>query len=281
MRAGSGALLALLALCGALGTQGEDPTAGGTCKAGFSEEGYTALVAPSIPEGEKLLTVKLSSCARTEGLQYESSSLDFRVGLDGTVFAARELRIPSGQVAFTVAARDRRTAERWEAVVRLRVAPAVPSHPGNAVDLLPGTFYHNDLLPGRPPTQDLLPSADFLPTVGWLDLPTRSLRCQRPTSWSRVPGPHRASPLGVKTGLPPRPWRQVPAPCLPDGSLLTRRRALAFTRGSASCLKLRSFPTTPCALGRCISRCSKDTIVPFPVINVNFQIKKKRHRIQL
>lgn len=48
--------------------------------------------------------------------------MDFKVRADGTVFATRELRIPSDQVAFTVTAWDGQTAERWDAVVRLLVA---------------------------------------------------------------------------------------------------------------------------------------------------------------
>uniref|UniRef100_A0A8C2QU41 Cadherin-4 n=1 Tax=Capra hircus TaxID=9925 RepID=A0A8C2QU41_CAPHI len=53
---------------------------------------------------------------------YETNSMDFKVGADGTVFATRELRIPSEQVAFTVTAWDHQTAERWDAAVRLLVA---------------------------------------------------------------------------------------------------------------------------------------------------------------
>lgn len=48
--------------------------------------------------------------------------MDFKVEADGTVFATRELRIPSEQVAFTVTAWDRQTARRWDAMVRLLVA---------------------------------------------------------------------------------------------------------------------------------------------------------------
>ncbi|EPY87493.1 hypothetical protein CB1_000243029 [Camelus ferus] len=76
-----------------------------------------------------------SSCFLTDGdgtpgkmgTQYETNNVDFKVGADGTVFAARELRIPSEQVAFTVTARDRRTAKRWDAVVRLLVAQTAHS----------------------------------------------------------------------------------------------------------------------------------------------------------
>lgn len=50
--------------------------------------------------------------------------MDFKVGADGTVFATRELQIPSEEVAFTVTAWDRQTAERWDAAVRLLVTQA-------------------------------------------------------------------------------------------------------------------------------------------------------------
>lgn len=54
--------------------------------------------------------------------------MDFRVGADGTIFAARELWIPSREVAFTVTAWDRQTAERWDATVRLLVAQTSSGH---------------------------------------------------------------------------------------------------------------------------------------------------------
>lgn len=59
--------------------------------------------------------------------------MDFKVGTDGTVYATRELWIPSEQVAFTVTAWDRQTAKRWDAVVRLLVAQASSSHSGHKV----------------------------------------------------------------------------------------------------------------------------------------------------
>nr|XP_031543822.1 cadherin-4 [Vicugna pacos] len=67
-----------------------DLTARETCKAGFSEEDYTALISQNILEGEKVLKVTFSSCLGTQGTQYETNSVDFKVGADGTVFAARE-----------------------------------------------------------------------------------------------------------------------------------------------------------------------------------------------
>ncbi|KAM5217831.1 cadherin-4 isoform 2-T7 [Hipposideros larvatus] len=57
--------------------------------------------------------------------------MDFKVGADGTVFATRELQIPSEEVAFTVTAWDRQTAERWDAMVRLLVAQTSSALPGH------------------------------------------------------------------------------------------------------------------------------------------------------
>lgn len=79
------------------------------------------------------LTVKFSSCLGTKGTQYETNSLDFKVGADGTVFATRELKIPSEQVAFTVTAREHQTAEQWDAIVRLLVAQTSSPHSGHEV----------------------------------------------------------------------------------------------------------------------------------------------------
>nr|XP_040131384.1 cadherin-4 [Ictidomys tridecemlineatus] len=131
----------------------EDLTARETCKAGFSEEGYTALISPDILQGERLLKVEFSSCLGSQGTQYETNSLDFKVGADGTVYATRELRIPSEQVAFTVTARDRRTAEQWDAVVRLLVAQTRSSHPGHKR----GKKKDMTLDPSQPPRDTLLP----------------------------------------------------------------------------------------------------------------------------
>lgn len=74
------------------------------------------------------LAVKFSSCVGTKGTQYETNSLDFKVGADGTVFATRELKIPSEQVAFTVTARERQSTEQWDAMVRLLVAQTSSAH---------------------------------------------------------------------------------------------------------------------------------------------------------
>uniref|UniRef100_A0A8C9M2Q7 Cadherin-4 n=1 Tax=Panthera tigris altaica TaxID=74533 RepID=A0A8C9M2Q7_PANTA len=62
------------------------------------------------------LAVSFSSCLGTKGTQYETNSVDFKVRADGTVFATRELRIPSEQVAFTVTAWDDGTP--WDSLNR-------------------------------------------------------------------------------------------------------------------------------------------------------------------
>lgn len=79
------------------------------------------------------LAVSFSSCLGTKGTQYETNSVDFKVRADGTVFATRELRIPSEQVAFTVTAWDGQTAKRWDAVVRLLVAQPSSARPAHKV----------------------------------------------------------------------------------------------------------------------------------------------------
>uniref|UniRef100_A0A286Y090 Cadherin-4 n=1 Tax=Cavia porcellus TaxID=10141 RepID=A0A286Y090_CAVPO len=98
------------------------------------------------------LTVKFSSCVGTKGTQYETNSMDFKVGADGTVFATRELQIPSEQVAFTVTAKDHQTAKQWDAMVRLLVAQTWSSHSGHKkgkMNVAPD--------PAQPPNDTLLP----------------------------------------------------------------------------------------------------------------------------
>ncbi|XP_038186598.1 cadherin-4 isoform X1 [Arvicola amphibius] len=93
-------------------------------------------VTPSVSWLQRCLSedpmyIKFSSCLGTKGTQYETNSLDFKVGADGTVFATRKLKIPSEQVAFTVTARERQTAEQWDAMVRLLVAQTSSPHSGH------------------------------------------------------------------------------------------------------------------------------------------------------
>uniref|UniRef100_A0A8C2YKI8 Cadherin-4 n=1 Tax=Chinchilla lanigera TaxID=34839 RepID=A0A8C2YKI8_CHILA len=95
------------------------------------------------------LAVKFSSCLGTKGTQYETNSLDFKVGADGTVFATRELQIPSEQVAFTVTAKDHQTAKQWDTMVRLLVTQTWSSHSGHKKNVAPD--------PDQPPKDTLLP----------------------------------------------------------------------------------------------------------------------------
>ncbi|XP_044155779.1 cadherin-4 isoform X1 [Bufo gargarizans] len=118
----AGVLLLLLALPGALGAYTGNVTTQHSCTPGFSEAGYTALVSPSIKEGQKLLKVKFNGCTTgTQGIWYETSNPDFKVGTDGDVYTARKVQIPSKQAVFVVAAWDHQTPEKWEAAIRLLV----------------------------------------------------------------------------------------------------------------------------------------------------------------
>lgn len=107
------------------------------------------------------LAVKFSSCLGTRRTQYETNSVDFKVRADGTVFATRELRIPSEQLAFTVTAWDSQTTERWDAVVRLLVAQTSSPHSGHKVRLEPqGGQVHARLRCSPPPE---VPGAEARP----------------------------------------------------------------------------------------------------------------------
>lgn len=59
--------------------------------------------------------------------------MDFKVRPDGTVFATRELWIPSEEVAFTVTVWGRQATQRWDAVVRLLVAQSASPPSGHKV----------------------------------------------------------------------------------------------------------------------------------------------------
>ncbi|XP_058289247.1 cadherin-4 [Hylobates moloch] len=102
----------------------------------------------------KLCAFKFSSCVGTKGTQYETNSVDFKVGADGTVFATRELQVPSEQVAFTVTAWDSQTAEKWDAVVRLLVAQTSSPHSGHKLQKGKKIVA---LDPSPPPKDTLLP----------------------------------------------------------------------------------------------------------------------------
>ncbi|KAM4622494.1 cadherin-4 [Discoglossus pictus] len=120
MTGGWGAALILLA--GALRVHSRNVSVSRSCTPGFSEEGYTALVSPNIMEGQKLLKVKFNGCSTgAQGIWYETSNPDFKVGMDGAVYTARKVNIPSKQTVFVVAAGDHQTPEKWEAAIRLLV----------------------------------------------------------------------------------------------------------------------------------------------------------------
>ncbi|ELW48908.1 Cadherin-4 [Tupaia chinensis] len=96
--------------------------------------------------------VQFRSCLETQGTRYETSSMDFKVGADGTVFATRELQVPSAQVAFTVTAWDHQSAKRWDTVVRLLVAQTSSPHSGHKKG-----EKNVALGPSQPPDDTLLP----------------------------------------------------------------------------------------------------------------------------
>ncbi|KAM9121480.1 cadherin-4 isoform 2-T3 [Pangshura tecta] len=122
MRIGSGMLLLLLLpFCGSARAHNGDLTVRPTCKPGFSEEDYTALVSQTIMEGQKLLKVKFSDCPGNNRIRFETNNLDFKVRTDGTIYAARQVQIPLKQTVFMVTAWDRQTLERWETMAILLV----------------------------------------------------------------------------------------------------------------------------------------------------------------
>ncbi|XP_040187214.1 cadherin-4 isoform X1 [Rana temporaria] len=156
MPKGSGsALLLLLALPGALGAYIGNGTAQQSCTPGFSEQGYTAHVSPNIKEGQRLLKVKFNGCSSgTQGIWYETSNPDFKVGTDGAVYTARKVQIPSKQAIFVVAAWDQQTPEKWEAAIRLLVEdkPLNHSHHQRVLQVRPSEHPHiqsRTLLPWR------------------------------------------------------------------------------------------------------------------------------------
>ncbi|NXW02614.1 CADH4 protein, partial [Fregetta grallaria] len=66
--------------------------------------------------------VKFNNCAGNKGVQYETNSLDFKVRVDGTMYAAHQVQMPSKQLILMVTAWDPQTLGRWEAIVRFLVA---------------------------------------------------------------------------------------------------------------------------------------------------------------
>ncbi|XP_068119410.1 cadherin-4 isoform X2 [Hyperolius riggenbachi] len=129
MRRAPESVLLLMLLPGVLGAYTGNGSAQHSCTPGFSEEGYTAHVSPNIKEGQQLLKVKFNGCSiGTQGIWYETSNPDFKVGTDGAVYTARKVQIPSKQAMFVVAAWGERTPEKWEAAVRLLVEDKPLNH---------------------------------------------------------------------------------------------------------------------------------------------------------
>ncbi|XP_074144850.1 cadherin-4 isoform X2 [Sminthopsis crassicaudata] len=72
--------------------------------------------------------IKFSSCSSTNGVEYETNNLNFKVGTDGTVFAAQDMQLTSRQIAFMVTAWDYQAMERWDAIIRLLVGEKISPH---------------------------------------------------------------------------------------------------------------------------------------------------------
>uniref|UniRef100_A0A4W3IZR7 Cadherin-4 n=1 Tax=Callorhinchus milii TaxID=7868 RepID=A0A4W3IZR7_CALMI len=69
------------------------------------------------------LLVKFNDCDGNRDIQYGTNDPDFKVGIDGTLYATRSMQIASKQVKFTVTAEDVQAQKKWEAVVKLLVKP--------------------------------------------------------------------------------------------------------------------------------------------------------------
>ncbi|XP_014388262.1 PREDICTED: cadherin-4 [Myotis brandtii] len=93
--------------------------------------------------------------------------MDFKVGADGTIFAARELWLPSEEVAFTVTAWDHQMAQRWDALVRLLVAQTSSPLSGHKMPQMPQKGRKTPALDLTPPPRDvLLPWPQHPPSSG-------------------------------------------------------------------------------------------------------------------
>lgn len=82
--------------------------------------------------------VEFDDCASNQDIRYRSSDPDFKVGSNGTLYATHTLHVPTDQVKFIVTARNVKTQEKWETVVKLHVkAPGSSIHNDNKVFALP------------------------------------------------------------------------------------------------------------------------------------------------
>ncbi|MBN3293919.1 CADH4 protein, partial [Polypterus senegalus] len=63
--------------------------------------------------------VKFNDCQENKAVGYESSDPDFKVRMDGSIYAVREMPRLSEAVQFTVTARRTTDPQTWETTVRL------------------------------------------------------------------------------------------------------------------------------------------------------------------
>ncbi|XP_051788819.1 cadherin-4-like [Erpetoichthys calabaricus] len=93
----------------------------------FPKVFYSVLVSRDILEGQSILKgstvssgyVKFNDCQENKAVGYESSDPDFKVRMDGSIYAVREMPRLSEAVQFTVTARGTTDPQTWETTVRL------------------------------------------------------------------------------------------------------------------------------------------------------------------
>ncbi|NWQ91487.1 CADH4 protein, partial [Burhinus bistriatus] len=98
--------------------------------------------------------VKFNNCAGNKGVRYETNSLDFKVRADGTMYAARQVQMPSKPLVLRVTARDPQSPGRREAMVRFLVAEKLQhnGHKPKGRKVVPGELAQQQsdtLLPWR------------------------------------------------------------------------------------------------------------------------------------
>ncbi|XP_030626703.1 cadherin-2 [Chanos chanos] len=106
-----GTILALLAALQVAAQDSGDPL----CQPGFTEKVYSVAVNDLISDGQALLKVGFVDCDRGTNMRFESGDLaDFRIRDDGTLFAARNLRMSDRKGrALKIKARDVESQEVW------------------------------------------------------------------------------------------------------------------------------------------------------------------------
>ncbi|XP_053470761.1 cadherin-2 [Ictalurus furcatus] len=85
------------------------------CQPAFTQQEYSVVVNDIITEGQALLKVSFMDCGRGSSLRFESGyPEDFRIGEDGTVYAARTLRVSDRKGwSLEIRAKDKETQEVW------------------------------------------------------------------------------------------------------------------------------------------------------------------------